>query len=217
MTAAVASGGGGGGRGPLRLLVAIPVAVVVTFSVFFLMQLLIESGKSALTDEYEGRSVDFVRVDQEEQVEEKRRKPDKPPEPEEPPPQPETPQQQASADVNQSMEMGAVGIDPNIDVQAGDMGGGSGDGEYLPIVKVSPQYPQRALQRGLEGWVLVEFTVTPAGTVKDVKVVDAEPADIFNRAAVDAAKKFKYKPRVIDGQAVEVSGVQNLIRFEMER
>lgn len=217
MTAAVASSGGGGGRGPLRLLVAIPVAVVVTFSVFFLMQLLIESGKSALTDEYEGRSVDFVRVDQEEQVEEKRRKPDKPPEPEEPPPQPETPQQQASADVNQSMEMGAVGIDPNIDVQAGDMGGGSGDGEYLPIVKVSPQYPQRALQRGLEGWVLVEFTVTPAGTVKDITVVDAEPADIFNRAAVDAAKKFKYKPRVIDGQAVEVSGVQNLIRFEMER
>lgn len=217
MTAAVASSGGGGGRGPLRLLVAIPVAVVVTFSVFFLMQLLIESGKSALSDEYEGRTVDFVRVDQEEQVKEKSRKPEKPPEPEEPPPQPDTPQQQASAEVNQSMSIGAVGIDPNIDVQAGDMGGGSGDGEYLPIVKVSPQYPQRALQRGLEGWVLVEFTVTSAGTVKDVKVVDAEPADIFNRAAVDAAQKFKYKPRVIDGQAVEVSGVQNLIRFEMER
>lgn len=216
MTAATVSSGGGG-RGPLRLLVAIPVAVIVTFLVFFLMQLLIESGKSALTDEYEGRTVDFVRVDQEEQVKEKRRKPEKPPEPEEPPPQPEAPRPQASADVNQSMSIGAVGIDPSIDVQAGDMGGGSGDGEYLPIVKVSPQYPQRALQRGIEGWVLVEFTVTASGTTKDITVVDAEPPDIFNRAAVEAARKFKYKPRVIDGQAVEVSGVQNLIRFEIER
>lgn len=217
MTAAAASSGGGGGRGLLRLAVAIPVAALMTFSVFFLMQLLIESGKSAMTEEYEARSVDFVRVDQEEQVQQKRRKPEKPPQPEEPPPQPETPRQQASADVDQSMSIGSVGIDPSIDVQAGDMGGGSGDGEYLPIVKVSPQYPRRALQRGLEGWVLVEFTVTTAGTVENVKVVDAEPSEIFNRAAVEAAKKFKYKPRVIDGQAVEVSGVQNLIRFELER
>ena len=217
MTAAAARGNGDGGRGPLRVLVALPAAIVVTFAVFFLMQLLIESGKSALTDEYEGRVVDFVRVDQDEQVEEKRRKPEKPPEPEKPPPQPETPQQQMNADVNQSMDIGAVGINPEINVDAGDMGGGSGDGEYLPIVKVSPVYPQRALQRGIEGWVLVEFTVTTSGSTQGIKVVDAEPQNIFDRAAIEAAQKFKYKPRVIDGQAVEVSGVQNLIRFELER
>lgn len=217
MTATVANGMGGGGRGPLRLLIAIPSAILVTFAVFFLMHTLIESGKSALSDEFEGRVVDFVRVDQEEQVQQKDRKPERPPEPEQPPPQPQTPQQQINTNVNQSMSIGAVGIDPNINVEAGVSGGGSGDGEYLPIVKVSPVYPQRALARGLEGWVLVEFTVTTAGTTKAITVVDAEPADVFNRAAVDAAAKFKYKPRVIDGQPVEVGGVQNLIRFELER
>ena len=65
--------------------------------------------------------------------------------------------------------------------------------------------------------MLVEFTVTAAGTVKDVVVADAKPPKIFDRAAITAAGKFRYKPRVINGKAVEVQGVQNLIRFEMAK
>src|SRR5690606_13556723 len=99
--------------------------------------------------------------------------------------------------------------DPAIDISAGIDGAAAG-GEYLPIVKVAPIYPQRALARGIEGWVLVEFTVTTSGTVRDVRVVEAEPQGLFDRAAMDAAAKFKYKPRVIDGKPVEVEGVQNL-------
>lgn len=91
------------------------------------------------------------------------------------------------------------------------------DGEYLPIVKVEPNYPRSALRHGIEGWVVVEFTVTTSGSVRDAYVVDAQPAKIFDRAATKAALKFKYKPRVIDGQPVEVSGIRNKITFAIAK
>ncbi|MGB2709651.1 MAG: energy transducer TonB, partial [Pseudoalteromonas nigrifaciens] len=91
----------------------------------------------------------------------------------------------------------------------------SSDGEYLPIVKVAPVYPRRALSRGIEGYVIVEFTVTKQGTVRDPQVLKAEPESLFDRAAMDAALKFKYKPRVVNGEAVEVAGVQNKISFQI--
>ena len=117
------------------------------------------------------------------------------------------------ADTNQGMSFEAdlsatSGLENGMSLDASD-------GEYLPIVKVAPIYPRRALARGIEGFVILEFTVTPQGTVVDPKVVRAEPEGIFNQAAIDAAKKFKYKPRVIDGKAVSVPGVQNQITFKM--
>jgi protein TonB len=93
---------------------------------------------------------------------------------------------------------------------------GSGDGEYLPIVKVTPVYPRRALQRGIQGYVIVEFTVNKTGAVVDIFVVEANPEGIFDDAAMDAAKKFKYKPRVVNGEPAAVSGVQNRITFKID-
>ena len=113
-----------------------------------------------------------------------------------------------------SMDFGGdVGADVALD---GGLALESGDGEYLPIVKVAPVYPRRALQRGIEGFVLVEFTVTKQGTVRDPVVVEANPSGIFEQAAMDAAMKFKYKPRVVNGEATEVSGVQNRITFQID-
>ena len=105
------------------------------------------------------------------------------------------------------------------------------DGEYLPIVQVQPVYPRQALIRGLTGWVLIEFTVTERGTVADPYIVsncavnqpDHEPVEcadrpnrIFDTAAIRAALKFKYKPKVINGIATATSGVRNLVTFELE-
>jgi protein TonB len=91
------------------------------------------------------------------------------------------------------------------------------DGDYLPIVKIAPVYPARAQSRGIEGYCLVEYTVTTTGTTKDVVVVEAEPPGIFNKASIAAALKFKYRPRVVDGEPIEVYGVRNLFRYELER
>ncbi|MDH3401273.1 MAG: energy transducer TonB, partial [Chromatiales bacterium] len=90
------------------------------------------------------------------------------------------------------------------------------DGDYLPIVKVAPIYPRRALTRGLEGWVLLEFTVTKLGTVTDIKVLESDPPNIFDRAAVSAASKFKYKPKVVNGEPIDTAGVLHRISFELE-
>ena len=96
------------------------------------------------------------------------------------------------------------------------LGFSGSEGEYLPVVKVQPIYPRRALQRGISGYVVVEFTVTKSGSVTDVKVVEEEPSGIFSRSAMNAASKFKYKPRIVDGKAVDVIGVRNKIVFNIE-
>lgn len=92
---------------------------------------------------------------------------------------------------------------------------GPSDGDLLPIVKVQPAYPAGALARNLEGWVVVEFTVNRAGNVEDVRVAESSHT-IFERAAVEAAAHFRYRPRIIDGEAVRVTGVRNIMRFEID-
>ena len=85
----------------------------------------------------------------------------------------------------------------------------------LPIVKVAPVYPDRALKEGIEGHVLLEFVVTETGAVRDVEVLEANPSGVFERAALKAVAKFKYKPRIVDGKPVETTGVRNRIDFEI--
>ena len=199
-----------------RYLIAIVLAAVVTLGLFFLMQSLIKSGGSALTDAPKGSVLDFVRVKKDESVQKKDRKPNKPAKPEQPPPQMQQPPLDSPTPdaSNSGLNCGAdIVADISLD---GGLALESGDGEYLPIVKVAPVYPQRALSRGIEGFVIVEFTVGKQGSVKDPFVVEANPANIFDQAALDAAAKFKYKPRVINGEAAEVAGVQNRITFQID-
>ncbi|XOZ33420.1 energy transducer TonB [Halomonadaceae bacterium KBTZ08] len=200
-----------------RFLAALAVGAAVTFTVFFLMQQLIASGTTALGEEGERYTVDFVRVPEKSQVKEKEREKPEPPEPQQEPPEPETPQQtQQTADTGSGgLNIGDVAMDSNLDIGAGISGGGNS--EYLPIVKVEPNYPQRALRRGIEGYAVVEFTVTENGNVESPRVVEADPKGVFNEAAKKAALKFKYRPKTVNGEPVEVSGVRNIIRFEMDK
>ena len=198
----------------LRYLFVIAIAAAINWGLLFLMQALIAAGKSELNDESTMHFVDFVRVEREEQIERKKPKPKKPIEPDQPPP--DMPQQQQDA---LNPEAGAISIAPvavSADIDIGGIGLGSADGDYLPIVKVAPIYPRRALSRGIEGWVLLEFTVTKAGTVTDVRMLESEPPGIFDKAASEAASKFKYKPRVVDGEPIDVKGVPHKISFQLE-
>lgn len=211
----------------IRFSLATLVGLIVTLALFYLMQALIAGGRSAFTEDKIGSLVDFVRVKQDMEVQTRDRKPKKPPPPDEPPP--DIPPQNFNVAVDQAgYSMSNVDLNVNVDVGGG--GFGISDGEYLPIVKVQPVYPRRALSRGMSGWVIVEFTVTEQGTVTNPVVVencawikgprsegDCEdnPNSIFDSSATRAAEKFKYKPKVIDGQPVETAGVQNKITFEL--
>ena len=211
----------------IRFSLSALAGVIVTLALFYLMQALISGADSALTDENLGNLVDFVRVKQEQELETKQRKPKKPPPPDEPPP--DIPPQDFNVSVDQQgFNMANVNLNVGIDVDGG--GFGISDGEYLPIVKVQPQYPRRALSRGMSGWVIVEFTVTEQGSVADAVVIETcgwiksarndgqcvdNPNTVFNSSATKAAAKFKYKPKVIDGNPVATAGVQNKITFEL--
>ena len=197
-----------------RYIISIVVGSIITVSLLFIMQLLIVTGKQALTDPRERHKLEFVRVKRNENLNVEEVVPEKPPKPPETPP--ETPPQ----------DMDNINPDaPSINIAApevqagGDIGGPGGmniaEGDYLPIVRVAPVYPARALSRGLEGFVDLSFTVTTTGTVKDPVVIQST-SSLFERAAIRAVLKFKYKPRVVDGVPVEVPGVKTRITFMLE-
>lgn len=79
---------------------------------------------------------------------------------------------------------------------------------------VAPAYPARALQRETEGWVDLEFTVNKDGTTRDAVVRAAEPAETFDRAALDAVRRWRYEPRVVNGAAIE-QRVETRLRFKL--
>ncbi|MEM0911846.1 MAG: energy transducer TonB [Pseudomonadota bacterium] len=199
----------------VRYLLALVLAGSITLGLLFLMQYLIKTGGGEAIEPPQGKVLDFVRVKQEEQVEQKDRKPRKPPKPEEPPPQMEAPPLESSA-----ADAGSGGLNFAADVSAdvgleGGVNLGAGDGDFVPIARQQAVYPRRAMQRGIQGYVVVEFTVTKLGTVKDPVVVRAEPEGIFEQAAINSVLGYKYKARVINGEPVDVAGVQTQVTFEL--
>ncbi len=197
-----------------RYVISIVVGSIVTVSLLFIMQLLIVTGKQALTDPRERHKLEFVRVKRNENLNVEDIVPEKPPKPPETPP--ETPPQDMD---NIDPSAPTISVAPPTVATETSIGGPGGmniaEGDYLPIVRVAPVYPARALSRGLEGYVDMAFTVTTTGTVKDPVVVYST-SSLFERAAIRAVLKFKYKPRVVDGTPVEVPNVKTRITFKIE-
>ena len=194
-----------------RYAAAIGIGAAVTFGLLFIMQYMIASGQNAVGNDGAFRIVDFVRVERNEVIEKKKEKPDKPPEPDV---QPEMPEPQIS-NFESTLRIAMVAAPVTMNSTIGDLGFGVSDGEYLPIVKVQPIYPPRAAARGVEGYVVVQYTVTTTGDTRDVIVIEST-SSLFDRAAIESAQKYKYKPRVIDGTPIEVAGVTTMIIFELE-
>lgn len=196
-----------------RYAFAIVTGTMVTLGLLYLMQFLIESGEKALVNPGKKYYLEFVRVKRNETVNTEDLTPEKPPKPQETPDIP--PQEMDSVDPNAptiNIPPPTVASDTSV---AGPGGMNIAEGDYLPIVRVAPVYPARALARGIEGYVDMEFTVTTTGTVINPIVVFST-SGLFNRAAERAVLKFKYKPRVVDGQPVEVPGVRTRITFKIE-
>ncbi|MHA7838993.1 MAG: energy transducer TonB, partial [bacterium] len=194
---------------------AFGLAAFVTFGLFYLMQTLI--GVEGELDESEKvKVVDFVRVQRSEEVKKKDREPPKKKKVDDEPPPPDM-----NFESDAALDGGGIGIAAAVESGLGglDTGGGfsmaSADGDAVPMVRVPPQYPERALQRGIEGRVLVEFTISKSGSVKDAKVIAYEPSTIFNKAAVKAVMQWKYNPKIENGKPVEQRGIRIAIPFRL--
>lgn len=90
------------------------------------------------------------------------------------------------------------------------------DGPLVAIVRVKPVYPVRATTLGLEGYVIVQFDVGSDGSVHNISIVESTHR-VFEKAAINAAKKFRFKARVVDGVPQPSRGIRNLFRFELSR
>lgn len=201
----------------VRVIVSLVFGLVITAALLWVMPYLIETADRRLDQSGSTNLVDFVRLKRSETIHRREIKPRKPPPPQAPPPVPRAPQLESLNPNAETVYIAATPVETDIEISGGGFNLGVGEGDYLPIVKVAPIYPQRALSRGIEGYCVVQYTVTRQGTVRDPFIVEDQCSNsLFHQSSLQAALKFKYKPRVIDGQAVEVRGVQNRFTFVIE-
>jgi TonB family protein len=98
---------------------------------------------------------------------------------------------------------------------AAGTGGTGPDGEFLPLVRVAPRYPTDAVTERREGYAIVEFTVDQRGRTANLQAVESSDST-FEQPSIDAARQFRYAPRIVDGTPVEVPGVRNVFTFRLE-
>lgn len=201
-------------RRTVRYLLALAVGSFAAVALLWVMQFLIVTGKAAITERYDASFLEFVQVEKEETIERKQDKPERPPKPDEAPP--DIPQQDTdSSDLDSTVAVTAPSpeLGLGLDSQLGDFSVAEGD--YLPLSIVEPVYPRRAQSRGLEGYCILELTVTPLGTTADVRVIECS-SSLFERSSIQAVQKFKYKPRVVDGKPIATPGVRYKMTYQIQ-
>jgi len=198
----------------IRFPLATALALILAGTIFWALWTLV-SADINVGDLQQASRIEFTRMRKDTQVESKR---DEKVEREKPKIAPEMPRMSMSA--MSGVDNVVATLNPTIDLSGVGRGmnltAGS-DRDVIPLVRINPEYPQRALTRGIEGWVIVQFSITPAGTVKDAKVVDADPKGIFDDAAIKAILRWRYNPKVEEGVAVERVGLRTMLRFQIEQ
>lgn len=200
---------------------AMAYSVLVTVGLFWLMHIAIEGGVHDVEKAKTLPAIDFVRLKKDTEIETRqRKKPPKPEPPKQPPPPkmkvdtppPETPQVPFS--------MPKMNLPTNITggpflgaYVGGDLTGYS---ELIPLVRIQPQYPRAAARDKIEGYVVMELVVNPDGTVRSAVPKEAKPRGVFESAAVASILKWKFKPKIVDGKAVEQRALQRL-DFKLEQ
>jgi len=226
-----ASGNPGNERGPttlagFRLPISFLLALCTTVGLFWFLGMLITG-----TQDHEFITaiprIDFSRLKADTDIEEIRRvKPviDKP----EPPPSSPTVTASKTTSVAQGLDSSALapeGVDFGGSGEGGlatggapavAMAGGS-DRSAVPQVRIEPDYPPDAKARGITGWILVRYTVTTTGAVKDIVIVDSKPPRTWDRNTLRAVSSWKYQPKIKDGKPVEQQNIQMRIIFDPDR
>ena len=198
----------------VRFGMAAVLGVITAFLLTVLMYLLILNTEGELDEQPARKISDIWQPDRVVSENLKEKMPEKVDDPDEPPP--ELPDQ----NVDMEMDLDAVnisGLDLSANINIGLGGGFARDTDYIPLYVPQPMYPRRALSRGKEGYAVIEVIITTTGGVRDPVLLEEQPKNFgFGRAALKAANKLKYNPRVVDGKAEEVPGVLYKFSFELE-
>lgn len=202
----------------IRLGIGFPLAAAITFGLFALMQYLIAGQDGTLIDTIDSASIDFVRVKRDETTQAKDRQlPERAAPKQAPPPPPMNMSDVDTTPDNIASNISMPDMTSDLDLAGFSLNGVQPDSDVIPLVRINPRYPSRALSRGKEGWVQVEFTISRTGTVIDPVIVAADPPKTFNRAALKAIAKWKYKPKLVDGRPEIRPGIQVVLTFKIEK
>lgn len=192
------------------------MGAVITFGLFFIMATLISSSQKPPEESPPAPIIDIVMNEPDSNVQTRTRVPPPPP----PPPQQPPKVQPAEPDVAEpdgDMSFNMPGVDlGGASIDIGGPGSLQRDGEATPIVRIEPRYPIQAARDGKEGWVRLSFTINEVGGVDDVEVIEAEPRRVFDREAKRALRKWKYKPKIVDGKAVKQFDMKVQLDFKLE-
>ena len=190
-----------------RVAISAALAVPVAVALFFIMHSLVS--RDFKQEDVKARKIaDIVVPDKTIETNLNEVKPEKPDDPEEPPPELEPIQFDTQLDMNVANTAPTTGINLNLNVS----GMSSGDGE--PAYEGGACLPTSCTDRSISGYYY-RYTVLNWFD-PDPFAVDCQPKGIFERASLKASEKFKYKPRVVDGEPIEVAGVQNKFTYELE-
>jgi protein TonB len=191
----------------LRLSSTLLLGVLLTTAVFWILWSLVGQPISA-GDAIKATHIEFSRMRHDTNAQTKRdEKPER-----KPPPAPKVPPiSPMMASIDNSLAPLTVNINTDMNMKLG------ADTDVIPLVRIPPEYPRRAAQKGIEGSVLVQFTITPTGSVTDAKVINADPPGLFDEAAIRSILRWRYNPKIEDGVAVERVGVRTVIRFTMDQ
>ncbi|XOV79065.1 MAG: energy transducer TonB [Aestuariibacter sp.] len=201
----------------VRLILSVVFGALVTFALFVLMAELIANSQRPPEESAPPPIIDIVMDEPDDSLQTRTRVPPPPPPP---PPQPPKVQPTEPEVANPDGDGMAFNM-PSVDLGGASVDiGGPGqlqrDGEATPIVRIEPRYPIQAARDGKEGWVQLSFTINEVGGVDDVEVIDADPKRIFDREAKRALRKWKYKPKIVDGKAVKQFGMKVQLDFKLQ-
>lgn len=206
----------------IRLLIALPFAALITVTLFGFMAWLVDSGNTPLPDPDSVLRFDVVQVEQEREAQRRQRQlPEPPKQPELAPSttlaQPENQSQQITTElpklpaVNLATSVNGMAIGKPAPLQLAQ------NSQVMPLHRIEPKYPARALKRKIEGYVVMRFSIDTTGKPTDIEVVEADPKGVFDREATRALLMWKYQPQVVDGKAVKREGQTVKLEFKLQK
>jgi len=198
-------------KNTIRLILGLPGALVVTSLIFLALATVVSTRQDVeLTED---RSVQINVTRQLQDTADQRTEDFQRPVLDQPPPPPPT-VNDPSFRPQPTAQIGALPDLSNVNVEIGV--GFNPDRDAQPLVRIPPQYPQRCMSRASDSEsVLVEFDVTPEGTVVNTRVIESSNS-CFNRAAMRAVERWRYNPKIVDDTAQPRFGVRHVLEFALE-
>lgn len=205
-----------------RLLLALPLATVSCLGLFVFMSWMVDLGRERPPEQLAPVRFDMFMVEQEQALQRRQRSVPERPEPPIAPPEPQSVTTSSEQQVAQSAmpDLPSLAMDVSVSglaISLPPVAAVAQNQQVMPLQRVEPRYPQRALQRNIEGHVTLSFTIDEKGSPVDIQITESEPGKVFEREAIRALERWKYQPMMVDGVATARVGQTAKIEFNIQK